>query len=60
VPASAYFLWVVHRLYRQSVIDWNRRPIVGAPRQAPRAAPWARRGEPLEELVSIPAAPARV
>jgi hypothetical protein len=56
VPASAYFLWVVHRLYKQSVIDWNRRPIVGAPRRAPRAAPWARRAEPLEELVGIPAA----
>jgi hypothetical protein len=48
VPASAYFLWVVHRLYRQALVDWNRRPIVGprqatrrpAPWEAPRAAGW--------------------
>jgi hypothetical protein len=60
VPASAYFLWVVHRLYKLSVIDWNRRPIVGAPQQAPRAAPWAQRAEPLEDLVAIPAASGRI
>ena len=57
VPASAYFLWVVHRLYRQSMVDWNRRPIVGAPGRAPRAAPWAHRGDPLEELLAAAATP---
>ena len=43
VPASAYFLWVVHGLYRQAIVDWNRRPIVGTPRRAARPAPWQAR-----------------
>jgi hypothetical protein len=60
VPASAYFLWVVHRLYKQSMVDWNRRPIVGAPSRAPRAAPWAQRGEPLEELLATASIHGRV
>ncbi|MBV9804382.1 MAG: hypothetical protein JO130_14375 [Solirubrobacterales bacterium] len=55
VPASAYFLWVVHGLYKQSITDWNRRPIVGAAGRAPRAAPWAQRRESVEELLAIPA-----
>lgn len=40
LPASAYFLWVVHRLYRQALVDWNRRPIVGAPQATTRPGPW--------------------
>jgi len=44
VPASFYFLWVVHRLYRQSMIDWNRRPIIGPPRMTRRLAPWDHQG----------------
>jgi hypothetical protein len=40
IPASAYFLWVVHRLYRQALFDWNRRPIVGARQATVRPAPW--------------------
>ena len=41
VPASLYFLWAVHRLYRASLRDWNRRPIVGRPGRPRRPAPWA-------------------
>ncbi|MGH9002032.1 MAG: hypothetical protein ACRDYV_02775, partial [Acidimicrobiia bacterium] len=26
VPAGAYFLWVVRRLYRDSLRDWNQGP----------------------------------
>ena len=26
VPAAVYFLWVVHRLYRDSLRDWNQGP----------------------------------
>jgi hypothetical protein len=53
LPASAYFLWVVHRLYRQTMIDWNRRPIVGAPRRTPRDAPWAQTADPREDLPAV-------
>jgi hypothetical protein len=56
LPASAYFLWVVHRLYRQTMIDWNRRPIVGAPRRTPRDAPWAERSEPHDARLPAPGA----
>jgi hypothetical protein len=41
VPASLYFLWAVRRLYRESLRDWNRRPLVGRAGAARRAAPWA-------------------
>jgi hypothetical protein len=40
VPASIYFLWVVKRLYTDSVVDWNRRPLVGAAATPERSAPW--------------------
>jgi hypothetical protein len=42
IPASIYFLWVVNRLYRQAIVDWNRRPIVGASRRTERSSPWGR------------------
>ncbi len=41
VPASIYFLWVVRRLYNDSVIDWNRRPLVGIAAAPVREAPWS-------------------
>ena len=40
VPAAAYFLWVVHRLNRSSLSDWNRRPLVGRAARHSRPAPW--------------------
>ena len=40
VPASAYFLLVVHGLYREAIVDWNRRPIIGSARRAARPGPW--------------------
>lgn len=43
VPASIYFLWVVHRIYREAIVDWNRRPIVGNPSQPDRPSPWGAR-----------------
>ena len=41
VPASIYFLWAVHRLYRASLRDWNRRPLVGRAGRPRRRAPWS-------------------
>jgi len=41
VPASIYFLWVVRRLHNDSVIDWNRRPLVGVASAPTREAPWS-------------------
>ena len=41
VPAALYFLWAVRRLYRESLRDWNRRPLVGRRGHARRPAPWA-------------------
>ena len=40
VPAAAYFLWVVYRLNRSSLNDWNRRPLVGRAARHSRPAPW--------------------
>jgi hypothetical protein len=40
VPSAVYFLWVVHRLYRESLIDWNRRPLVGDRGMPSRPSPW--------------------
>lgn len=40
VPASIYFLWIVRRVYSDSVVDWNRRPLVGAAATPDRSAPW--------------------
>jgi hypothetical protein len=41
VPASLYFLWVVHRLNRRTLADWNRRPLVGRAAPTSRRSPWA-------------------
>ena len=41
VPASFYFLWAVHRLHRDSLRDWNRRPLVGRAAPLGRRSPWA-------------------
>ncbi|MFN8049894.1 MAG: hypothetical protein U0Q22_00460 [Acidimicrobiales bacterium] len=40
VPASVYFIWVVYGLYRESIVDWNRRPIVGPSSRPSRPSPW--------------------
>jgi hypothetical protein len=40
VPASIYFLWVVKRVHRDSVVDWNRRPLVGVAGTPDRSSPW--------------------
>jgi|GEM_PF-1417120 len=44
VPASVYFLWVVKRLHTDSVVDWNRRPMVGVVARPYRSAPWSEEG----------------
>jgi hypothetical protein len=41
VPASIYFLWAVHQLHRNSLRDWNRRPLVGRAAPLGRPSPWA-------------------
>lgn len=41
VPASIYFLWVVKLLHNDSVMDWNRRPLVGAAAAPTRPSPWS-------------------
>lgn len=41
IPASIYFLWVVKLLHNDSVIDWNRRPLVGAAATPARPSPWS-------------------
>lgn len=41
VPAAIYFLIVVHRIYRQSLVDWNRRPLVGVAGEPARPSPWS-------------------
>ncbi len=40
IPASIYFLWIVKRVHNDSVVDWNRRPLVGAAATPDRSAPW--------------------
>ena len=40
IPASVYFLWIVKRVHNDSVVDWNRRPLVGAAAMPQRSAPW--------------------
>ncbi len=40
IPASIYFLWIVRRVHSDSVVDWNRRPLVGAAATPDRSAPW--------------------
>jgi hypothetical protein len=41
VPASLFFLYVVHRLHRDSLRDWNRAPLVGRAAPLGRRSPWA-------------------
>jgi hypothetical protein len=41
IPASIYFLWVVKQVHNDSVIDWNRRPLVGAAATPARPSPWS-------------------
>jgi len=41
VPLSLYFLWVVRSLHRNSLRDWNRRPLVGRASRQNRPSPWA-------------------
>jgi hypothetical protein len=41
VPFSIYFLWVVRSLHRNSLRDWNRRPLVGRASRRSRPSPWA-------------------
>ena len=41
IPASVYFLWVVQSLHSDSVMDWNRRPLVGAAAAPARPSPWS-------------------
>jgi hypothetical protein len=41
VPFSIYFLWVVRSLHRNSLHDWNRRPLVGRASRQSRPSPWA-------------------
>ena len=43
VPASVYFLWVVRQLHKDSVTDWNRRPLVGVAGAPARPSPWVGR-----------------
>jgi hypothetical protein len=42
IPASVYFLWVVKQVHNDSVMDWNRRPLVGAAAAPARPSPWSR------------------
>lgn len=41
IPASVYFLWIVKRVHSDSVVDWNRRPLVGAASAPARSSPWS-------------------
>jgi hypothetical protein len=41
VPFSIYFLWFVRSLHRNSLRDWNRRPLVGRAFRQSRPSPWA-------------------
>jgi hypothetical protein len=41
IPASVYFLWVVKQVHNDSVMDWNRRPLVGAAAAPARPSPWS-------------------
>lgn len=41
IPASIYFLWVVKQVHADSVMDWNRRPLVGAMAVPARSSPWS-------------------
>ena len=40
IPASIYFLRVVRQVHTDSVLDWNRRPLVGSAAAPARPSPW--------------------
>jgi hypothetical protein len=44
IPASIYFLRVVKQLHNDSVMDWNRRPLIGAATAPARPSPWSGEG----------------
>jgi hypothetical protein len=44
VPASIYFLWIVSRVQRDTLVDWNRRPLVGVAGTPERSSPWDESG----------------
>jgi len=50
VPASVYFLWIVKRVHNDSVLDWNRRPLVGTAGTPARRSPWSTDNGGLERL----------
>jgi len=41
IPASVYFLWIVKQVHNDSVLDWNRRPLVGTAGTPARRSPWS-------------------
>jgi hypothetical protein len=41
IPASIYFLRVVRQVHTDAVLDWNRRPLVGAAAAPARQSPWS-------------------
>lgn len=41
IPASVYFLRVVRQVHSDSVLDWNRRPLIGAAAAPARPSPWS-------------------
>jgi hypothetical protein len=41
IPASIYFLRVVRQVHTDAVLDWNRRPLVGAAAAPARPSPWS-------------------
>jgi hypothetical protein len=51
VPAAAYFLWVVHALYRGSFYDWNGAPGGGSDVTVPIRRPQTLTGPPVPSAV---------
>jgi hypothetical protein len=47
VPCALAFLWIVNRLYRAALHDWNSRPLRGRAQPTSRRSPWVL--EPGEE-----------
>ena len=41
IPASIYFLWVVKQVHNDSMMDWNRRLLVGVAAAPARSSPWS-------------------
>jgi hypothetical protein len=46
VPVSLVFVWIVRALYREAIVDWNRRPAAGTAGRAARPSPWAGTSRP--------------